>query len=88
MSNRLIKVLLMMFAIASSLLIATTIHAQETQSVERVKLADSIMMDSDQGVQLMNEYIITHPNFHLTSMVVTEHWFNTRVYIYGVKESK
>lgn len=88
MSNRLIKMLLMMFAIATSLLIATVIHAQETQRVERVKLADSIMMDSDQGVQLMNEYLITHQNFHMTSMVVTEHWLNTRVYIYGVKESK
>ena len=88
MSNRLIKVLLTMFAIASSLLIATTIHAQETQSVERVKLADSAFMDSNQGIELMNDYLMAHQNFHMTSMVITEHWLNTRVYIYGVKESK
>lgn len=60
MSNRLIKVLLTMFVIATSLLIATTIHAQETQQIERVKLADNILMDSDQGIQLMNDYLITH----------------------------
>lgn len=87
MSNRLIKVLLTMFAIASSLLIATTIHAQETQSVERVKLADDMWMDSDQGIELMNEYLMTHQDFHMTSMVVKSHWLNTRVYIYGIKEN-
>ena len=87
MSNRIIKVLLLMFAIATSLLIATTIHAQETHRIERIKLADRISMDSDKGIKLMNDYLTTHQNFHMSSMIVDTHGLNTRVYIYGFKEN-
>ena len=87
MSNRLIKVVLTMFAIASSLLIATTIHAQETPRIERIKLADRIFMDSDRGIKLMNDYLTTHQNFHVNSLIVEDHGFKTRVYIYGIKEN-
>lgn len=87
MSNRIIKVLLLMFAIATSLLIATTIHAQETPRIERIKLADRIFMDSDEGIKLMNDYLTTHQHFHMTSMIVEDHGFKTRVYIYGIKEN-